>query len=389
MNRALQPELHPDTESLNAFIERALPAAERAGILDHLAGCGRCRQIVFLAQQAAAEEAAPQSLPLAPQRPAPWLRGWTLNWRLAWATAAAFALIAALAVSVHLWRSPGGGEVARVTPPVPVTAPSPRPVSEPAAPPPPSAAPVAKKAPPPPSEPAAQLLTAAPASGALASQPAAPPPGSEPAEASVKSSTFAQPAPAREAAPPPEPAAAAWQAERTQAELAHASKAARAERERPGASADGARLEASVSQLKASPEFAEKAAPSARYATKSLAPEAFEPAPAGAPSSSFDLAAARPAALLPSGLAVLSSATLLQRTVAIDLHGSLYVRDAPTGRWQPVAHQWTGRLVQVRVQPPPLTKSVPSATPAAATFAIVNASNQVWTSRNGKTWKAQ
>ena len=59
MNRALQPETHPgrhpDAESLNAFLEQALPAPERAQILGHIASCSRCRQVVFLAQQAAAE----------------------------------------------------------------------------------------------------------------------------------------------------------------------------------------------------------------------------------------------------------------------------------------------------------------------------------------------
>ena len=59
MNRVLQPDVHPDAESLNAFVERALPQPERAQIVAHLGTCARCREVDFLAQAAAAADAAP------------------------------------------------------------------------------------------------------------------------------------------------------------------------------------------------------------------------------------------------------------------------------------------------------------------------------------------
>ena len=55
MNSTSQLDSHPDAESLNAFAERALPERERGQIVAHLAECSRCRQVIFLAQQAIAE----------------------------------------------------------------------------------------------------------------------------------------------------------------------------------------------------------------------------------------------------------------------------------------------------------------------------------------------
>ncbi len=40
---------HPDADLLTAFAEQALPTAERGSVLDHLARCGECRDIVALA----------------------------------------------------------------------------------------------------------------------------------------------------------------------------------------------------------------------------------------------------------------------------------------------------------------------------------------------------
>ena len=54
MSDNLHPGLHPDVESLNAFIEGVLPEHERLECLAHLAECSRCREIVYLAQEAAA-----------------------------------------------------------------------------------------------------------------------------------------------------------------------------------------------------------------------------------------------------------------------------------------------------------------------------------------------
>ena len=55
MNQNPQLDFHPDAESLNAFAEQALGDRERGQIVEHLAVCSRCREVVFLAQEAAVE----------------------------------------------------------------------------------------------------------------------------------------------------------------------------------------------------------------------------------------------------------------------------------------------------------------------------------------------
>ncbi len=71
---------HPDANVLTAFAERSLPDRERSRVLDHLARCGDCRDIVALALPAT------EPLP-APVTPSP--RGW-LTWpNLRWGFVAA------------------------------------------------------------------------------------------------------------------------------------------------------------------------------------------------------------------------------------------------------------------------------------------------------------
>ena len=53
MTATSQHGFHPDAESLSAFSEQALNERERAEVLAHLAVCGRCRQVVALAREAA------------------------------------------------------------------------------------------------------------------------------------------------------------------------------------------------------------------------------------------------------------------------------------------------------------------------------------------------
>jgi len=56
MSEHLQTGMHPEPDSLNAFIEGVLPEHERLECLAHLADCARCREIVFAAQEPAAAE---------------------------------------------------------------------------------------------------------------------------------------------------------------------------------------------------------------------------------------------------------------------------------------------------------------------------------------------
>jgi hypothetical protein len=50
---------HPDADLLTAFAEQALSVTERDGVLEHLALCGECREVVALAIPAADIVAAP------------------------------------------------------------------------------------------------------------------------------------------------------------------------------------------------------------------------------------------------------------------------------------------------------------------------------------------
>src|SRR5260221_13766211 len=55
-----EPEqVHPDADELTAFAEQALSATEREGLLQHLALCGDCREVVAVALPPAGIAAAP------------------------------------------------------------------------------------------------------------------------------------------------------------------------------------------------------------------------------------------------------------------------------------------------------------------------------------------
>ncbi|MFC5861129.1 anti-sigma factor family protein [Acidicapsa dinghuensis] len=76
---------HPDLDSLNAFVENALPAQERESVLAHLATCSRCRQITYLAQSAVEEDAinepVPQMVEPAKSKRRRWFTGFGLGSR--------------------------------------------------------------------------------------------------------------------------------------------------------------------------------------------------------------------------------------------------------------------------------------------------------------------
>jgi hypothetical protein len=58
MSDPLQPGIHPDADSLSAFIEGVLPEHEREACLAHLAECAACREIAYAAQEPEPEPAA-------------------------------------------------------------------------------------------------------------------------------------------------------------------------------------------------------------------------------------------------------------------------------------------------------------------------------------------
>jgi hypothetical protein len=133
MSELRQIAQHPEADTLNAFAENALPAHDREQTLLHLASCEDCRSIVYLAQEAAAEEPAAQPQPASMRRP------WYTNWIFAWPAAAALA--AAVAFTIYLrvpsttTSTPAVTTHASVQPPAPLPPqqqqPSPKPTVQP------------------------------------------------------------------------------------------------------------------------------------------------------------------------------------------------------------------------------------------------------------------
>jgi len=97
--RAASPErAHPDADLLTAFAEQALSGVERDGVLQHLALCGDCREVVALALPAADMVSAPIAAGTEAVRAAKipskaernWLTSGTFAWpSLRWAALAA------------------------------------------------------------------------------------------------------------------------------------------------------------------------------------------------------------------------------------------------------------------------------------------------------------
>jgi hypothetical protein len=69
---------HPDPDLLTAFAERALPGQERSQIIDHLARCGDCREILAIAALAAESQAQHEVAPAL--RRIPWFSRPALRW---------------------------------------------------------------------------------------------------------------------------------------------------------------------------------------------------------------------------------------------------------------------------------------------------------------------
>ena len=70
---------HPDADMLTAYVEQLLPAAERKLVLAHIAMCGDCREIVFLALPENAVVAGPETVLPEVASPAPERRRWFLT----------------------------------------------------------------------------------------------------------------------------------------------------------------------------------------------------------------------------------------------------------------------------------------------------------------------
>lgn len=394
MNSNPQFDLHPDAESLNAFAEQALGERERAQIVAHLAECGRCRDVVFLAQEAVAQMEVGELVVAMPAvaasqvvRKAPWYR----NWRLAWVPGA-LAAIVTVAYVVHERRVELAAEQAKLAAeasarPVEIARALPKPTMEMQAVPPRVAgihALAAKNAKP--EAPGARPMTLGIAAGPLTGG------------ANEMVSAKRAPAPAPTA--PPAVGAAPLRTGETadskkEPELADG-------RERQGQAMDAQRNEARAATMQAMP----KAETSASEQVSAMAPAGFGAASSaeakeGTLSSGNGLTSGRykssgVAALykskqagLPSGLVEVSRAALNARcVVAIDGVGGVFLTEDAGNHWTTVARQWTGRAVAVHVEK--ATGSDQGAAPSpGAFFEMANEQGQEWVSTDGRNWMAK
>lgn len=85
--------VHPDVDALAAFVERSLNQREQTDILEHLAHCAECREVVALALPAQVDAAAS----LTAISPSGWL-SWPV---LRWSAVAACVVVVGAAVTLH------------------------------------------------------------------------------------------------------------------------------------------------------------------------------------------------------------------------------------------------------------------------------------------------
>jgi hypothetical protein len=130
---------------------------------------------------------------------------------------------------------------------------------------------------------------------------------------------------------------------------------------------------------------------------------------AGAQLPMVQIEAARKAkiVMLPSGLGIVSAATARNRMLAVDQAGALFLSEDSGKHWDSVARQWVGRVVAVRLQQALNGNATEAGSegaqqesgvvadvaitpiPPAAVFEIVNEKDLIWTSTDGKNWKAK
>lgn len=103
-----EPRVHPDSDTLTAYLEQLLPAVERNQVLEHLAVCRECRDVTALSlpeQPVVADRPAAMTLPAR--------RGWRawLSWKPALGLAASLAGLAIVTTMiVELPRGSVGSE---------------------------------------------------------------------------------------------------------------------------------------------------------------------------------------------------------------------------------------------------------------------------------------
>lgn len=441
MNPMIQPDVHPDADALNAFAEQALPVADRARILAHMSSCARCREVVYLAQAAV----EPGSAPVAAIGQEPQRRGWSralAKWRIVLVPAAALTAAGAVVLWVQLRPAVAPTQVAKMSEPQPTqrgsvaakiaprqsppapeaTAPrqsvaaSPRPSATLNARPELSTQPERKKA----------ML---PASGAVdgnslafAVSPAAPVVAGrvraqEGVHLDAHSASMARYAPPPNLPMPPPALSLTPSALNPERQDQNATVLSPTHAGNASAAAEAPAPP--PPNIVALSQAASIAAPPARL---ELAPQ---------PVNGFAVMHLAKHAKLPSGLGAVSSAAILNRLLAVDSAGAVFLSQDGGKHWETVNAQWSGKAIQVQAPPqgpyrpraadttataetahgpdksagsvveapvaapPPPSGTTPIAASKAVPpipamlFRLVTDRRQTWVSADGKLWREQ
>ncbi len=410
MKATSQHEFHPDAERLNAFAELALGQSERDEVLEHLAVCGRCRQVMALAREAAETEAVAESAAQASRGPVIQANAWWKQWRMVWVPTTVVAAFAVASVSIYLRQVEQRETTIRTAKMAPnqgtgpASAPPPAEQAKAAPPALPAPATAAAKSPKARNSGATPVERQRPHREPLVDrlQPLPPPP--QPAAPVNLAPGLASEGFLRGGAPAiyQSSASAQWQPEKK-------------EQDREKQQAENGVLHGALFAAKAaSPPAAHNATPAPPAATESVvvtpaAPELETRTAAGGSFEALESASAsRPIAArmasmirLPGGQHAVSTVSSGKVVLAIDQAGALYISRDQGGTWDRVLQQWTGRAVLVRTQPMPPAAATPlpeaeqeakpssgtkEVSPSATTFEIVNDKSQVWWSSDGRIW---
>jgi hypothetical protein len=351
---------HPDENLLAAYVERSLAAHERERVLRHLSACSRCRDVVFLTQQA--EPGSFSAQPDAASRMEEARRG--MGWRIAWIALPAMAAVLLAVVSVRWYE---GSHLKNASP---AAAPSQtvalnQPVALP---------------------PAAQSVRVAPED--VQKKTKAPPIREEKRRqvvqddltgrnAAVVAGTTANPAPA------PQPPAQVSETVAVAAAPVQTETQAQSVRQ-------------TIPQEAAQPApMADRPVTVSRGAAVS---HGFYGNHAAQGSAAAGAVVVAPI-LLPSGLQAVSQVHVTGRHVALDQDGNLFLRANADAAWTQIAKQWTGKAASLRTDPsmqPAARFSMMMKRPPAAgdqetapppTLRLINDTGHVWTSEDsGQTW---
>jgi len=324
------PDPHPDADQISAFVEQALPAHERELLLSHLAVCPECRAVVALSLPELETPAQPVAALARKPRSRAWWRGWAVALPLTGALAASILTV------IYLHPTPSApvelqSQMANAHPSQQL---SEQQTAQRSAVPEQSAGPVASAA----RQGRPESLKTAPAQAVVA----APAPalqafasGQSQGGPVVAGRNFAT---LRMQSDAPAPGAA----------LNSAAKAKEAPIARSSASADlafnpPAALPPSV---QATPGAASSANETVSVQAAGLAIDAASADLSNQAIAEESIQAAQPRRPLPSHLAILSSATLGKRIVAIDAAHNVFASKDAGKHWMPLLTPWQGRPMQ-------------------------------------------